>query len=298
MRNLATPFINSIRAGVTTLAFCWQLALKDGRVLGFTTHDQPLVIDGVTYSAESGILPSAFQQDLSLNTDDAELKVLFDDDRISEQDLISGALTGAEYYYFLVNYEQLPSSLAANPAECLLLSYGSLGEYGADELGFNAAALSLIDRLAEKQPLQTSPVCRATLGDTRCKVNLAPFTHILSVVSCPDRRSLTLPSTFAKPDGYFRNGTLEFLDGQNNGAIVKIADYDNTTKLLTLYTPVFFPVLTGASVRAVAGCNKTIATCNDKFGNVVNFRGEPHLPGQDVWVSGDPTPAPDEQEDL
>jgi uncharacterized phage protein (TIGR02218 family) len=31
-----------------------------------------------------------------------------------------------------------------------------------------------------------------------------------------------------------------------------------------------------------AGCDKRIATCRAKFGNVVNFRGFPHMPGQDA----------------
>jgi uncharacterized phage protein (TIGR02218 family) len=31
-----------------------------------------------------------------------------------------------------------------------------------------------------------------------------------------------------------------------------------------------------------AGCDKRIATCGTKFANVVNFRGFPNIPGQDV----------------
>jgi uncharacterized phage protein (TIGR02218 family) len=35
-----------------------------------------------------------------------------------------------------------------------------------------------------------------------------------------------------------------------------------------------------------AGCDKQLATCKTKFNNVVNFRGFPHVPGQDMMVSG------------
>ena len=31
-----------------------------------------------------------------------------------------------------------------------------------------------------------------------------------------------------------------------------------------------------------AGCDKRIATCGTKFANVANFRGFPHIPGQDA----------------
>ena len=31
-----------------------------------------------------------------------------------------------------------------------------------------------------------------------------------------------------------------------------------------------------------AGCDKRLATCIDRFANVLNFRGEPYVPGQDA----------------
>ncbi|MEE9451185.1 MAG: phage BR0599 family protein [Gammaproteobacteria bacterium] len=37
----------------------------------------------------------------------------------------------------------------------------------------------------------------------------------------------------------------------------------------------------GDAYSVYRGCNKTLGTCRDVFGNVVNFRGEPHLPGVD-----------------
>ena len=29
------------------------------------------------------------------------------------------------------------------------------------------------------------------------------------------------------------------------------------------------------------GCDRALATCRDRFGNVANFRGFPHIPGND-----------------
>ena len=48
-----------------------------------------------------------------------------------------------------------------------------------------------------------------------------------------------------------------------------------------------------APVRAVgggnafiirAGCDKRAETCTAKFANIVNFRGFPHIPGQDTVI--------------
>lgn len=287
MRNLATWFRDELTADVTTLTFCWRLTLRDGRVMGFTSHDRPLTIEGVTYEAESGLLPSAFASSISSKADDVECSALFDSQQVTEQDLLSGALDGAEYLYFLASWMHLPTSLSADPAQCLLLSAGRLGAYSSDENGFKAEALSLIDKLAEKQTIQTSPVCRANLGDSKCKVNLAPFTHELTVVSATANTITT--SALDKPDGWFKHGTLEFLDGANAGAQVKIADWDNSANKLTLYIPLFYPVEAGDHIRVVAGCNKTFNTCKQKFDNSINFRGEPYLASADTLFSGVPS---------
>ena len=41
-----------------------------------------------------------------------------------------------------------------------------------------------------------------------------------------------------------------------------------------------------------AGCDKRFATCRDRFANAVNFRGFPHIPGNDFVmryaVDGEP----------
>jgi uncharacterized phage protein (TIGR02218 family) len=34
----------------------------------------------------------------------------------------------------------------------------------------------------------------------------------------------------------------------------------------------------------VAGCDKRLENCRDRFANVVNFRGFPHIPGQDTVI--------------
>jgi len=39
--------------------------------------------------------------------------------------------------------------------------------------------------------------------------------------------------------------------------------------------------------RVVAGCDKTAETCRAKFSNFLNFRGFPHIPGDD-WVTAYP----------
>jgi uncharacterized phage protein (TIGR02218 family) len=34
------------------------------------------------------------------------------------------------------------------------------------------------------------------------------------------------------------------------------------------------------------GCDKSFSTCRTKFGNGINFRGFPHIPGNDFIIGG------------
>jgi uncharacterized phage protein (TIGR02218 family) len=53
-----------------------------------------------------------------------------------------------------------------------------------------------------------------------------------------------------------------------------------------------FSVAAGDQLQLVAGCDKQFATCTAKFNNAANFRGFPHMPGNDFVTTfprqGDP----------
>jgi uncharacterized phage protein (TIGR02218 family) len=43
-----------------------------------------------------------------------------------------------------------------------------------------------------------------------------------------------------------------------------------------------YAIQVGNSFQIVAGCDKTHQTCISKFNNIINFRGEPFVPGTDA----------------
>jgi uncharacterized phage protein (TIGR02218 family) len=45
------------------------------------------------------------------------------------------------------------------------------------------------------------------------------------------------------------------------------------------------PIALGDTFAVTAGCDKRFPTCRDRFNNTVNFRGFPHIPGNDFVVS-------------
>jgi uncharacterized phage protein (TIGR02218 family) len=53
---------------------------------------------------------------------------------------------------------------------------------------------------------------------------------------------------------------------------------------LTLLEAPVRPIAVGDGFSVVAGCDKRLETCRNRFGNVANFRGFPHIPGQDTVI--------------
>ena len=64
-------------------------------------------------------------------------------------------------------------------------------------------------------------------------------------------------------------------------AQVKEHRTDGVTSALSLWTPLVKPLAAGDLFAITAGCNKRFDTCRDKFANTINFRGFPHMPGND-----------------
>ena len=51
---------------------------------------------------------------------------------------------------------------------------------------------------------------------------------------------------------------------------------------MTLRDPPRIAIEAGARLWLTEGCDKRFETCWSRFANAINFRGEPHLPGNDL----------------
>jgi uncharacterized phage protein (TIGR02218 family) len=70
------------------------------------------------------------------------------------------------------------------------------------------------------------------------------------------------------------------LTGANAGLESRVVA--NAAASVTLRDVPAFAVAAGTRVELVQGCDKRFSTCVGRFANAVNFRAEPHLPGNDL----------------
>ncbi len=82
--------------------------------------------------------------------------------------------------------------------------------------------------------------------------------------------------------GYFDFGIMTMTSGLANGFSQDILSY--VPGQWTLQLPFPYAVAIGDTYKMVAGCDKSLSTCKNRFSNVANMRAEPYLPGIDKIV--------------
>jgi uncharacterized phage protein (TIGR02218 family) len=243
-------------------------------VRGFTDHDQDIVFEGVTYVAATGFLPSAVKSGSDLSVDNLDVEGFLDDDALKAADLSAGLFDGAKIEVFLVNWADLAQGK-------LILRKGWLGEVKRADHRFSAEIRGLANLLQQTHGKLYSRLCRVDLGSSECTVNLAPLTDDVTVDEVVAADQIII--TTGRPSGFFTFGKATFLTGANAGASNEVLLHDQQT--IRFFVPMTRPITVGDTVRLVAGCDKTPETCHARFANILNFRGEPHIPGNDKVFS-------------
>jgi uncharacterized phage protein (TIGR02218 family) len=271
MQTLPTALADHLTNETTTLATCWSIARRDGVTLYFTEHDQDILVDGELYVATSGMSASAITSQAGLSVDNLELEGILSSAAINEEDILAGRYDHAEISVFMVNY--------TNPADGKLhLKTGWLGEVTLRNQQFTAEVRGLTSRLQQVIGEVYTKTCRARFCDARCGLNITSFT-VTGNVTASDSAYAFTDSARTESGDYFAYGVVTFTSGDNAGLSMEIRDYG--AGRFSLFLPLPQPILVGDAYSATAGCDKTFETCLGRFNNVINFRGEPHVPGTD-----------------
>ena len=258
---------------VATIALCWRIERRDGVAVGLTAHDRDLVVDGLLHRAAPGMVPSAIQRSAiagGAGADMMEVAGALTSRAIGARDLIAGRWDGARVRVCAVDW--------TDPAVRVDLGEGVIGAVEIGETGFSAELRGVGVALDRAVVEETSPECRAELGDARCRVAMAARRRFARVVAVAGR-GVTLDT--AEPvAGGWGGGVLRWFGGANGG--LESAVVASTGTSVTLQRAPAFAVAAGTLVELVEGCDKSLAACATRFANAVNFRGEPYLPGIDL----------------
>lgn len=273
MRALDEDFAAHLQSGATTLCTCWRLQRADGLVLGFTDHDQSLRFDGTDYLPAHGLEDGEAAQKLGPMVATGEVLGVLHADAIDEDDILCGRYDGALVECFRVNWR--------DPGQRLLLRRATIGDIRREDGLFRAELRSGQQALNVPRGWVYQALCDAELGDARCGVHLVEVAA--SVVAAEDRFRIAVAGIEGFSAGWFGLGVAAWLAGRRQGLRDRVLSQQRLggKDVLGFAAPVGDWLKPGDGLLLTAGCDRRFATCREKFGNAANFRGFPHIPGND-----------------
>ena len=277
MRDLPTDLARHLASATTTLCWCWRLTRRDGIAIGFTDHDRDLDFEGTTFEAAAGFTASEIAETTGLGVDNLEVEGALSSGRLTEAELAAGLFDEAKVEIWRVNW--------SNPEQRLMIKVGTLGEVRRAGQAFSAEIRGLSHELQRPTGRLFQYTCDADLGDHRCRVDISAPSFMAEgragkVVGTSE---LEIEGIDHFAAGWLTRGLMEVRSGSATGYRVEIRAHEviGGAVRLALWQPVPSGLAVGDVIRASAGCDKLPVTCAAKFGNIKNFRGFPHMPGND-----------------
>ena len=289
MKNIAIALATHYASNATTIAQCLKVERRDGVILGLTSSDRAIKIGGQLYHAGFGA--SDMVSSAGLNVDNLEVTIFPGESMLTVSELAAGLWDNAKFTIFECNYRSTADGIN-------VLKRGTTGEAQLTETRWTIEFRGLKQALQQSLGAVTSKTCRYLLGSTSmatgglCRVVLAPFTFACTVTAVTSRYAFT-DSARTQAAEWFVEGTVTFLTGANAGFAQKVKVF--AAGQFTTALPMPFAVSIGDTFTAVTGCQKRhartsanlvgVSDCIDKFNNILNFGGEPHLPGVDGLIA-------------
>lgn len=260
------------------MAECIKITRTDGVIYRFTAHSEDVTITeadtfAYVYKRANAFDITALEMTDGLAVSNMDLNCIIDDDDITEADILKGLFDHARVNLFIAVWD------AAGAVWTLPLRVSWMGEIQSRGLQFKGDLRGITQRLAQIFTKTTSLECRYIFGDSKCTVDLAPYT-ITTTVSAVNSSYNVITATASLAGRNFRGGRMIVNDGQSSGIDVEIIRHSGQD--VTLLLPLMAPIEPGDSIDLVEGCNKTTAACNG-YSNIVNYGGEPYLEGKDVF---------------
>lgn len=274
MRTIPSAIRTALDSGSVKFARLMKITAKSGTVYAWTYHDMQLTVDSVTYIPAPGLSALRFisTPDASVSTQQMQAAVV----DVPDEDLRAGVLDEAEVVCSWCLWD--------NPAGGKVdIFTGRIGNIKWTQDGMQVEFVSSMKNLERNLGETFTAPCRhqlfggATPGKVGyCGVSAAAYTFAGVVGTVTSRWKFTYTgAAAAQADGYFDSGTLTFTSGANSGVscVVKTDASDTITLLL----PAGRVITAGDTFSVKAGCDKTMDTCKNKFSNVPNFGGFPHI---------------------
>lgn len=118
--------------------------------------------------------------------------------------------------------------------------------------------------------------CPWGFADANCNLTATSYTENFTAASGTTAWVMTPTVAFTAAAGYYTQGVVKCLTGNNSGLSQAVKLHASGT--LTVMSPWLFTPAAGDTFTVIAGCDKSLTTCTQKFSNLIHFGGMPFVP--------------------
>lgn len=302
---IANPLNSVANHRAHYLASLWQITRRDGTQLRLTSHSTNVQFDAGAgkqiFEPTGAPNITAMRREEGMKDQEEEMFGAVTSDKITYQDLEAGLYREAEILQFLVD-PRFPWGGAFYTARFWITDTEFDGEnWRADLMGATGWLSGNFGRVFGRS-------CSADVFDTRCGLSTTDETwyrvenvRVLAASQDADepRRVFAfvfadVPSVGPEEDEY-KHGTLTWTTGPNTGLVSEIKEYAHTAtpsqRDVEIHLPTPYAIGDNDQCTIVTGCDRRRSTCATKFGNIVNYRGWPFMPGTDDLLQTPDAPA-------
>jgi uncharacterized phage protein (TIGR02218 family) len=270
----------------------FQIKRKVGVPIYLTDNPHIVNFNGEDYMPSGGGTMSAEQREAQKESN-FEVLGFLDSTAITAVDINAGRYQGAELFIWIVDPRR--------PHRGFFYSgWKQLEDLSFTGSMWRASVVGRARKLQKPAGRRFLRDCDYVLGNAdTCRVNLSALDYIRTAVEVESLIQIAGSnrlawqckiSTFAAnnpastggeayDDDFFREGEVTFTTGANIGITRVVSKYTHGTRRLQVYLPFPFDIAVDDQFTLKAGCDGTMETCKDKFENLPNHGGDPHVPG-------------------
>jgi uncharacterized phage protein (TIGR02218 family) len=263
------------------VANLFTFSLLSGPVLTYTDWRRPIRVAGTVYSPTPRLVRGTVRVERGTNVSTQQVKI---------QEANSTVITMLAQGFFNRALYRMDRIFAADatlqwtqPMNRFCGRVNSIDGITRSEAQLTIKCM--LDDLDNDYPRQVLAAdCNAVLFDQTCGLSRASY--IVSSAAAAGCTKVKLLSGLSNPDVYFTQGVVTFTSGPMSGISYMVKSY--TGGVIVPSYPFLTAPAAGTTFTVTPGCDKTLATCQSKYGynpsagHAPFFRGMPFVPDPTV----------------
>lgn len=268
----------------------FRILRTDGTSFLFAEGNATISFRGETYTPVGGVDASEATRSVGVADLEQDFRGLITSDAITDADLRAGLFRGAQVWEYHVD-PRVPE------AEAFVSDFYTIANVQWGRAVWQAECIGRSRRLTQEVGKKWQRGCWWRLGENfgltgvaGCKVDLAAITSTTITVtkgSAANAFTVNTGTLSGSPaDGYFNNGKVTWVTGDNTGVESTVANYVHSSGTIYLAIPPPHSITTGDKCDIEPGCDFTLAVCDSRYSNTDNYGGSPFIRGTDQALRG------------